>query len=208
MGADGGSIIKRSELVNDEERVEKDNIEDENINIWTRCALTHEKLSDPLVSDSNGNIYNKIAILKYLLGEIGSPGPQISGIRQIRDVVELHRELDGTRWIDPVTRKDLEREGSSEEFAYIAECGHVSTWSVLSSSSCCPVCATSYSDTVVLNPRSAEAKEHNRKRQAQLTERGLSHSLRPTKKQGGRKRKKADKQGDIYEGNKYGRKSS
>lgn len=192
MGADGGTIIKRHEIApeNNEKRQESALVAD-SLNKWTHCALSGEKLNDPVVSDARGNIYNKTSILKYLLGESSHKLPTNSEIKQLRDVVELHREIESGKWIEPITEKDIEREGTSVEFAYLAECGHISTWEILKKSSSCPTCATSYTTAVVLNPRRAEATTHNSERIKELQEQDLSHSLRPTKRQISRKRRAA-----------------
>lgn len=98
----------------------------------------------PIVSDSAGNLYNKDAILKFLL-----PGEEPEGIssradceeflggrvKGLRDVVELKFEIDTEReqhpshkldrregWICPVTAKQL---GPSVKSVYLVPCGHV-----------------------------------------------------------------------------------
>lgn len=192
MGADGGTLIKRHEIApeNTEKQQQSRTVED-CANQWTHCALSGEKLHDPVVSDARGNIYNKTSILKYLLGESSHDLPPNSEIKQLRDLVELHREIESGKWVEPMTGKDIEREGSSVEFAYLAECGHISTWEILRSSSSCPTCATSYTTPIVLNPRRAEATTHNSERIKELKEQNLSHSLRPTKRQASRKRRAA-----------------
>lgn len=111
---------------------------------WTTCPLSHNPLARPIVSDSVGNLYNKDAILKFLL-----PGEDDEGIsskadceeilqgrvKGIRDVVELKFEVDtervepdgrtarpGERWICPITTKEL---GPNVKSVYLVPCGHV-----------------------------------------------------------------------------------
>lgn len=188
MGADGGSIIKRYELVPELDQ-KRSNISENNFSSkWTQCALSDENLADPIVSDAQGYLYNKISILKYLLGESPHKLPVNSTIKQIRDVVELVREKKHGKWVEPVTQKDIEQNGASIEFAYLAECGHISTWEILQKSKSCPTCAASFEHIIVLNPGREEAKAHNSARQKSLTMLGLSHSLRP-KKLSARKRR-------------------
>ena len=94
---------------------------------WTTCALSHKPLQQPIVSDAVGNLYNKDAILKYLLGETdGDIGSQADcdeilqkRVKSLKDVVELKLEeadqqqieavTDGytTKWACPVTQKQL-----------------------------------------------------------------------------------------------------
>jgi SUMO ligase MMS21 Smc5/6 complex component len=111
---------------------------------WTACPLSHKPLVRPIVSDAVGNLYNKDAILKFLL-----PGEDEEGIsskadceeilqgrvKGLRDVVELKFEIDtenvqennggskaGERWICPITTKGL---GPNVKSVYLVPCGHV-----------------------------------------------------------------------------------
>lgn len=105
--------------------------------LWSQCPLSHKKLAAPIVSDSDGNLYNKDAILEYLLpgddnATIGSNGDCetiLKGrVKSLRDVVHLKFETDDSdetssrRWICPITRKAL---GPSVKAVYIVPCGHV-----------------------------------------------------------------------------------
>lgn len=112
---------------------------------WTTCPLSHKPLQRPIVSDSVGNLYNKDAILKYLLGADGEEEDGISSkadcdeilqkrVKSLKDVVELKFEVDdedateaagagaGEKWVCPVTRKQL---GPGVKTVYIVPCGHV-----------------------------------------------------------------------------------
>lgn len=100
---------------------------------WTTCPLSHKDLVRPIVSDSVGNLYNKDAVLKFLL-----PGDEVEGIsskadceeflqgriKSLRDVVELKFENEdspGEHWVCPVTNKRL---GPNVKSVYIVPCGH------------------------------------------------------------------------------------
>lgn len=117
---------------------------------WTTCPLTQKPLTRPIVSDSVGNLYNKDAILQFLLPdtttEDGEAGEEISKadceailcgrVKSLRDVVELKFEIDSERkvrvtadmnefregWICPVTGTQL---GPRERSVYLVPCGHV-----------------------------------------------------------------------------------
>ena len=104
---------------------------------WSQCPLSHKKLVAPIVSDSGGNLYNKDAILEFLLpgddnGTIGSNADcetVLKGkVKSLRDVVQLKFEIDDSgekpsrRWICPVTHKAL---GPSVKSVYLVPCGHV-----------------------------------------------------------------------------------
>lgn len=112
---------------------------------WTTCPISHNQLMRPIVSDCVGNLYNKDAILRFLL-----PGDETDGIsskadceeilcgrvKGLRDVVELKFEVDTEReahpasgkqdkregWICPVTAKQL---GPNVKSVYLVPCGHV-----------------------------------------------------------------------------------
>lgn len=182
MGADGGSIAKRSELVKEGDKTLTENPNE----LWTLCALSHERLQDPVVSDCNGSLYNKTAVLALLLGEFA--GRAVTAIAQIRDVVELHRDIERGHWMEPISGKNLETEGFSEKFAYLAECGHIAPANVLVKGSHCPLCEIGYRDMVIINPRTADSRQRNAARIERLLREGLSNSLRPAKKPAKRKR--------------------
>ena len=108
---------------------------------WTTCPLSHGPLVQPAVSDCLGRLYNKDAILKFLLpSEDGTSKADseefLAGrVRSLKDVVEIKFEVEeqaqmnassGARhrrekWVCPVTRKEL---GASVRSAYLTPCGH------------------------------------------------------------------------------------
>jgi len=69
MGADGGSIPKRCELVRQAKQppttttLQKNARQDK----WRQCALSHAELSEPIVADRLGRLYNKDAMIQALL---------------------------------------------------------------------------------------------------------------------------------------------
>lgn len=92
-----------------------------------------------------GNLYNKDAILKYLLGADGDEDISSKAdcdeilqrrVKSLKDVVELKFEIDEEdakeavqensavreKWVCPVTRKQL---GPGVKAVYIVPCGHV-----------------------------------------------------------------------------------
>lgn len=110
---------------------------------WSICPLSHKQLLLPIVSDSAGNLYNKDAILHFLL-----PGDDAEGmsskadceevlagrVRSLRDVVEVKFEVDSdsassndtknSQFTCPVTHKEL---GPSVKSVYLVPCGHAFT---------------------------------------------------------------------------------
>ncbi|KAE8222253.1 hypothetical protein CF319_g4519 [Tilletia indica] len=70
MGADGGSIPRRDELVRTRGRDASSAAQDPALllrALWTLCALSRTTLSKPIVSDATGRLYNKEAVVRFLL---------------------------------------------------------------------------------------------------------------------------------------------
>ena len=142
MGNDGGSIPTRRELVKSSAAAlsttqVKEIQTEQQEHFWSTCAISHQPLRLPVVSDAFGTLYNKDAIIEYLL-IIGKMGGDLEKaelewrgetykdrLRGIRDVVEVHFRTEGLgesqRWICPVTRKAL---GPGARAAYLVPCGH------------------------------------------------------------------------------------
>jgi len=143
MGNDGGSIPTRRELVKEGARdltttQVKEIQTEQQEHYWSTCALSHEPLSLPVVSDALGTLYNKDAVLDRLLaaGQDDKAGLEARGeafkdrLRSLRDVVEVKFQIDdfakegGTaskRWVCPVTGKALE---PGVKAVYLVPCGH------------------------------------------------------------------------------------
>ena len=108
MGADGGSIPKRNEMVKrarGADSAQKDDLqlgrEAIMMDRWNLCALTREPLSDPVVACRLGRMYNKDAVLEHLIsrnslnGNNGDhksdeePVDALSHVKRMKDVKEL-----------------------------------------------------------------------------------------------------------------------
>lgn len=111
---------------------------------WSTCPLSHQPLKEPVVSDSSGKLYNKDAILEFLLpaGD-GTPGVSKSDneevlegrVRSLRDVVQVKFQSEerdaveksektsseGPKWVCPITNKAL---GPGVKAVYLVPCGH------------------------------------------------------------------------------------
>ncbi|KAL3478234.1 Rtf2 RING-finger-domain-containing protein [Aspergillus californicus] len=226
MGNDGGSIPTRRELVREAARTPstaqiKETQRELQEHLWTTCPLSHKQLLRPVVSDGAGNLYNKDAVLKFLL-----PGEEIEGIsskadceeiiagriKGLRDVVELKFEIDTEReehpganaktdkregWICPVTAKPL---GPSVRSVYLVPCGHVFSDEAIRQlkGDKCLQCNEPYTgDNVIpILPTKPEDKKNLASRSARLAEQGLTHSL---KKALGTKKRKKNANGDSSE---------
>lgn len=92
MGCDGGTIPKRHELVKGPKKVEKVDKNAELAAKWKYCSLSQEKLQRPIVACELGRLYNKDAIIEYLLDKSAErPNTEVvTHIRGIKDVKELN----------------------------------------------------------------------------------------------------------------------
>lgn len=143
MGCDGGTIPKRHELVKGPKKVEKVDKNAELAAKWKYCALSQEKLRRPIVACELGRLYNKDAIIEYLLDKSAErPNAEaVAHIRGTRDIKELNltdnpewegerRNAKGDRYEDihcgmficPVV--GLEMNGK-HRFCYLHTCGCV-----------------------------------------------------------------------------------
>ncbi|XP_034540863.1 replication termination factor 2 [Notolabrus celidotus] len=143
MGCDGGTIPKRHELVKGPKKVEKVDKNAELAARWKYCALSQERLKRPIVSCDLGRLYNKDAVIEYLLDKTAErPNAEaVTHIRGIKDIKELNltdnpewegerRNTKGDRYEDincgmficPVV--GLEMNGK-HRFCYLQTCGCV-----------------------------------------------------------------------------------
>lgn len=142
MGNDGGSIPTRRELVKSSAAAlsttqVKEIQTEQQEHYWSTCALSHQRLCLPVVSDALGTLYNKDAVLDYLLdvskeggevekGELEKRGEAFKDrLRGLRDVVEVCFQTEGEgssqRWVCPITGKQL---GPGTRAVYLVPCGH------------------------------------------------------------------------------------
>ncbi|NXL41019.1 RTF2 protein, partial [Podilymbus podiceps] len=144
MGCDGGTIPKRHELVKGPRKVEK--VVDKNAELvarWHYCALSQEKLCRPIVACELGRLYNKDAVIEFLLDKSADKTPMeaASHIKSIKNVTELnladnpawsgdkesikgdkYDDIQSARFICPVV--GLEMNGR-HRFCFLRNCGCV-----------------------------------------------------------------------------------
>ncbi|KAI9823062.1 MAG: hypothetical protein M1832_002716 [Thelocarpon impressellum] len=213
MGNDGGSIPTRRELVREAARNPtsaelKETQQEQHEWSWKNCPLSHRQLVRPVVSDCAGRLYNKDAVLEFLLpaadGSSGkADGEEVLGgrVKGLKDVVEVRFEVDGDgegtsgaagkeeRWVCPVTAKQL---GPSVKSVYLVPCGHAFSESAVKevSGEECLQCNEPYTaDNVIPILSSAPADiERLAARTKTLKEQGVTHSLK--KAQGSSKKRK------------------
>lgn len=87
MGGDGGSIPGRQDLVKTKQKPEQAERHIERIARWLHCAITQQKLRQPIVSCELGRLYNKEAVLEFLLDKGSCESAQ--HIRSLKDMKEL-----------------------------------------------------------------------------------------------------------------------
>jgi hypothetical protein len=157
-----------------------------------------------VVSDYSGELYNKDAIIQFLLpAEASSVDKEeyekfIQGrIKSLKDVVEVLFETEhdektrSERWICPVTSKAL---GPNVKAVYLVPCGHAFSYEAIKemkSEGKCVQCATPYEerDVIPILPSTEKDKAAVIERIETLRSLGLTHSL---KKASGSKKRKAN----------------
>jgi len=140
MGNDGGSIPDRRDLVKSKPKAEQADKQNQVPARWFSCTLSKGPLQEPIVPCALGKLYNKDALLEYLLDKSAfGDGEEICGhIRTLKDVVTLKLTPnpispskssinDGTadfhpRFVCPLTQKEMT---GVVPFVYISGCGCV-----------------------------------------------------------------------------------
>lgn len=197
MGNDGGSIPTRRELVKEAARnptssEQKETLKENQAHRWSNCSVSHKPLLPPVVSDSAGVLYNKDAILQYLLpAEVTTVDKDeyakiLQGrVKSLKDVVEVNFEIDPDqktqpgRWICPVTTKPL---GPSVKAVYLVPCGHAFSHEAIKemNSEQCLQCSQTYEsgNVIPILPASKEDSVFLEDRMDRLAASGLTHSLK------------------------------
>jgi hypothetical protein len=150
MGNDGGSIPDRRDLVKAKPKAEQADRANQARARWFFCALSKAPLAEPVASCALGRLYNKDAVLEFLLdraaygdGEdiaghvrrvkVRPPAPDRAGADAAQDITTLTLtpnpapapDVDGEtapRWVCPLTFKAL---NGGVPFVYLAPCGCV-----------------------------------------------------------------------------------
>ncbi|KAJ3149677.1 hypothetical protein HDU86_006854 [Geranomyces michiganensis] len=183
MGCDGGSIPKRGELVKVKQAKERADPRVQLVIAWFFCQLSKQPLVQPVVADMLGRLYNKDAVLEYLLRKSGyGDGDLIcKHITSFKDVTTLKlapnplfTEKDSdlpsatvlgniderplvSRFVCPVTGREM---NGKSRFAYLLTCGCVFSGEALRNvpTSTCLSCNKPYTsdDVVPINPTQPE----------------------------------------------------
>lgn len=193
MGNDGGSIPTRRELVKSAARnpttteLKATQTESQQYH-WSHDPLTRAVLQSPVVSDSQGRLYNKASILEFLLPAEGGGGGEglnkveaekvmQGSVRSLRDVVEVRFEVEAEakgggaeKWRCPVTGTAL---GPGSKGVYLVPCGHAYSGAAIKAVSGgggeggnnkCLVCEEGYADGDVVPILSINEEEIERLR--------------------------------------------
>ena len=69
QGADGGTIATRSDMVRTKDQDERPHYDtsERRHALWTLCRLSKHPLDAPVMADALGQLYNKDALLEFLL---------------------------------------------------------------------------------------------------------------------------------------------
>ncbi|CAG8513765.1 38057_t:CDS:2 [Gigaspora margarita] len=141
MGNDGGSIPKRIELVKEKQKEVRPDQNALKVAMWFFCALSKRPLQAPVVACALGKLYNKDAILEYLLNKsaYGDGDVICSHITSIKDVKTLNltpnpafKESSASvahfeqgmvsKFICPISMKEM---NGKLKFVYLDTCGCV-----------------------------------------------------------------------------------
>ncbi|KAL3085021.1 hypothetical protein niasHS_010090 [Heterodera schachtii] len=99
MGADGGTIPKRCELVKKKRKKEKIEKSYEAATKWRTCQLSQQPLKKPIVCCKLGRLYNKEAVLEAKLDKTLAKNKATEHIHAFSDVKEL-KLTDNKAWKD------------------------------------------------------------------------------------------------------------
>ncbi|PPQ73050.1 hypothetical protein CVT24_001628 [Panaeolus cyanescens] len=170
MGNDGGSIPDRRDLVKSKPKAEQADKANQTKARWFFCALSKRKLQEPVVSCALGKLYNKDAIIEYLLDKTSyGDGESICGhIRSLKDVKKLNltpnpiasessADLSDDRapFVCPLTLKEM---NGAQPFVYISTCG-----CVFSQAGYKTVASSSGSSSRGESPKEKEQEEEKKK---------------------------------------------
>jgi len=194
MGADGGSIPRRDELVKEKPKEEKPDLKEITRIKWFLCAISKETLKAPVVACKYGNLFNKEAVIRGLLEKTI---PSTYGyIRSLKDIFNVNfkvnpaydalGEKQNTTIVDiaqdapfvcPITGLEV---GGNYKFHCIKSCGCAISDRALREcpSELCLNCGKPFNkdDVIPLNPSEEELKELKKKYKAEGKDKKKSKS--------------------------------
>nr|XP_039249720.1 replication termination factor 2-like [Styela clava] len=173
MGCDGGTIPKRHELVRTKKKAEQKDKNADLVAKWKHCALSNEILIEPIVACELGRLYNKDAVIEYLLDKGSEKVEKMNHIKGLKDIHTLNLHANpswknktdhaekGDAYIDDQNAKyicpvaGIEMNGRYK-FCYLRTCGCVFSNRALKEvrDEICLTCSKKYSaydDVITLN---------------------------------------------------------
>jgi len=219
MGCDGGTIPKRHELCKTKKKPEEKDKDSVRNTKWTTCALTSQPLKEPVVACQLGRLYNKDALIEFLLDK-SKKLPKMSHIKGLKSVstLNLHlnpawsnKEKKGDAYIDtnvskyicPVSQTEM---SGRYKFCFLLKCCCVLSHKVITEikSQFCPACSKPYdkkNDVIIINPD----KETEKVQEEQMLQRKLASKSNKKKKEKklGSTSSKSDIQSSLSVANKY-----
>jgi len=176
MGCDGGTIPKRHELVRLKQKAEVKDKDSDRATLWTLCSLTSVPLSEPVVACQLGRLYNKDAVIEYLLDK-ESQLEKMAHVKNLKSISTLklsantvwnkktktgdgYHDMNIAKYNCPVSGIEM---NGRYRFCYLLKCKCVLSEKVLKEikGDCCPNCSAAYdraTDVVIINPTEEEEK--------------------------------------------------
>ena len=200
MGCDGGTIPKRDELVRMKKKPEQVEKNYELNAKWFHCALSEAELQSPIVCCELGNLYNKEAVLEYLLDKSSVASDVASHIRSLKDVRELkltnnpafekksseqadsYLDFQASRFICPIVGIEM---NGRYKFCFLWKCGCVFSERALKEvpSTVCNKCGKPFSDEdiVIINGSEEEVVSMRAKMEGRRQKTKLEKKAKKTK---------------------------
>uniref|UniRef100_A0A1I7UNX8 Replication termination factor 2 n=1 Tax=Caenorhabditis tropicalis TaxID=1561998 RepID=A0A1I7UNX8_9PELO len=192
MGADGGTIPKRCELVKKKKKVEKLDKHVKNATKWRNCQLTQLPLKKPVIACRFGKLYNKEDVINAILSKTIAKSAAASHIKGPKDFIELkltdnkdykrgdvkgddYDDVNQTEFICPITNVPM---NGIQSFLVNWQCGCVYSEKAQQEvkSTNCHVCGGPYDadKMVILNPEPEQLELYKVKWEAEKAEKAAA----------------------------------
>lgn len=130
MGADGGSIPRRAEMVKTKGKTET--LDDSEVlkTQWTCCYISKKLLEKPIVACGLGRLYNKESVVLYLMNKDeteASLAAELTHIKSLKSLTNCNltcskTPTDSPYFICPITRREM---NGKSKFFVTRNCGCV-----------------------------------------------------------------------------------
>ncbi|KAI8125760.1 hypothetical protein FF38_07623 [Lucilia cuprina] len=220
MGCDGGTIPRRDELVRLKKKPEQKDKDAEREFRWLHCALTQQRLQEPIVMCGLGRLYSKQNVIEQLLEKDKMP-EAAKHIKSMKDIKQLNltpnpafTEEDKTEGLldtrhAPYICKLIGLEMSGKfRFVALWSCGCVMSERALkeikgSSAGTCPICQQAFAveDVIVLNASDEDLELMKVKMEMRQAKKKASKKDKKDKKSKINEAETTDTKGEILETN-------